>query len=73
MNPNLNKIRRKIDSLFDLTGDVGGFMEAIRAMAYILAFSYNAYALESTLAFNLVRYVPSLSNTFKDSEKDRLK
>ena len=46
-------------------------MEAIRAMAYILAFSYNSYALESTLAQNLVRYVPSLSKNFKNSQKDK--
>ena len=47
-------------------------MEAIRAIAYILAFSYNSYALKSTLAFNLVRYVPSLSKNSKDKEKDKM-
>ena len=53
------KITRKTDSLIDLLADTGGFMRALRVIGQILIFSYNAYALKTTLAQNLVRFVPS--------------
>ena len=52
------KISRKTDSLLDWVGDCGGFMEALKIISSILVLSYNSYALKSTLATNLVRYVP---------------
>ena len=47
-------------------GNCGGFMEALKIIGKALIFTYNAYALKSTLAQNLVRFVPSQS---KKSEK----
>ena len=52
------KITRKTDSIIDWMGNCGGFMEALKIIGKILVFSYNAYALKSTLALNLVRFVP---------------
>ena len=52
------KITRKTDSIIDWMGNCGGFMEALKIIGEILVFSYNAYALKSTLALNLVRFVP---------------
>ena len=52
-------ITRKTDSIIDLLGNCGGFYEALMGIGQILAFSYNTYALKSTLAKNLVRFVPS--------------
>ena len=42
-------------------GNCGGFMEALKIIGKALVFSYNAYVLKSTLAQNLVRFVPSKS------------
>ena len=42
-------------------GNCGGFMEALRIVGQILVFAYNSYALKSTLAENLVRFVPKSS------------
>ena len=53
------KITRKTDSIFDWLGNCGGFMEALKIIGKLFVFSYNAYALKSTLAQNLVRFVPS--------------
>ena len=54
----LIKITRKTDSIIDWMGNCGGFMEALKIVGKILVFSYNSYALKSTLAHNLVRFVP---------------
>ena len=53
------KITRKTDSIIDWLSNCGGFMEALKIIGYTLVFSYNSYALKSTLALNLVRFVPS--------------
>ena len=55
------------DSLFDFLGNCGGFMEALKIVGYFCCFSYNAYVLDTTLANNLVRFVPS---KFKKSEQN---
>ena len=59
LSSDLLKITRKTDSLLDLVGNCGGFLEALKIIGSILVFSYNSYALRSTLALNLVRFVPS--------------
>ena len=51
-------ITRKTASITDLIGDFGGFLEALKTVGNLFVFSYNAYALKSTLANNLVRVVP---------------
>ena len=55
----LIKITRKTDSIFDWLGNCGGFMEALKMIGFALVASFNAYALKSTLAQNLLRFVPS--------------
>ena len=55
----LIKITRKTDSVIDWMGNCGGFMEALKIIGQALIFYYNTYALKSTLALNLVRFVPS--------------
>ena len=55
----LSKITRKTDSLVDWLGNCGGFMEALKIIGQVIVFSYNAYALKTTLAQNIVRFVPS--------------
>ena len=55
----LSKITRKTDSVIDFMGNCGGFMEALKIIGSTLVFSYNAYALKTTLAQNMVRFVPS--------------
>ena len=52
-------IARKTDSIVDWLSNCGGFMEALKIIGYALVSSFNAYALKSTLAQNLVRFVPS--------------
>ena len=52
------KITRKTDSIIDLLGNCGGVLEALIIIGNLLVFSYNAHALESILARNLVRFVP---------------
>ena len=70
------KITRKTNSLVDWMSDCGGFGEALTVIGYIFVFSYNSYALKTTLAQNLVRFVPSKSKnsnksaeTIKNTEK----
>ena len=67
------KITRKTDSIFDWLGNCGGFLEALKIIGYILVIPYNAYALKSTLAKNLVRFVPSQSKNSNSSAKNKLK
>ena len=55
------KITRKTDSVIDWMGNCGGFMEALKIICKLIVYSYNAYALKSALALNLVRFVPSKS------------
>ena len=55
------KITRKTDSVIDWMGNCGGFMEALKIICNLLVYSYNSYALKTTLAINLVRFVPSKS------------
>ena len=56
------KITRMTDSILDLLGNCGGFMEALKIIGKILIFSYNAHAFNSTLAHNLFRFVPKKEN-----------
>ena len=48
-------------------------MEALKIIGYALVFSYNSYALKSTLAQNLVRFVPSQVKDFDTSSENKLK
>ena len=60
----MRKITRKTDSILDLAGDCGGFMGALNIIGFLLVFTYNSYALKASLAFNLVRFVPSEPKKF---------
>ena len=51
-------ITRRTDSIFDWIGDCGGFMEALKLICKTLVISYNAYMLKSTLALDLVKFLP---------------
>ena len=51
-------ISRKTNSITDWIGNCGGFMEALKTIVNLIVFSYNVYALHSTLANSLVRIVP---------------
>ena len=66
------KITRKTDSLLDLVGNCGGFMEALKIVGRLLAFAFSAYELKVTLAQNLVRFVPSKSQDCEKNDKDKL-
>ena len=68
----LIKISRKTDSVIDWMGNCGGFMEALFFIGYALVISYNAYALKSTLAQNLVRFVLSQSKNSDKSPENKL-
>ena len=52
-------ITRKTDSLTDWFGNCGGFLEALKVVSSVFVFSYNNFALQSTLVLNLVRFVPT--------------
>ena len=67
------RITRKTDSIFDWLGNCGGFMEALKIIGYVLVSSYNAYALKSILAQNLVRFVPSEPKNSDTSAENKLK
>ena len=66
------KITRKTDSIFDWMGNCGGFMEALKIIGYTFVFSYNTYVLKSTLAQNLVRFVPSQPKNYDMSPENKL-
>ena len=66
------EITRKSESLLDVIGAIGGFFEAQKILCELLVGSYNTYALQSFLAFNLVRFVPSSStDSFGDRNEKR--
>ena len=67
-SPDLKIISRKTDSLFDWLGDCGGFMEGLNILGRIFIYSYSQYTLESFLALNLVRFIPSKSNEDSDQQ-----
>ena len=69
----LIKITRKTDSIFDWLGNCGGFMEALKIIGYVLVSSFNAYALKTTLAQNIVRFVPSQPKNSDTSAENKLK
>ena len=65
-------ITRKTDSITDWLGGCGGFMEALKIVSGVLMFSYNTYALQTTLALNLVRFVPKQFKTSGKNAKNKL-
>ena len=73
MKSDMIKINRKTDSILDLLGNCGGFMEALKIIGKALVFSFNAYALKSNLVQNLVRFVPSQAKNSDSSAKSKLK
>ena len=48
-------------------------MEGLKMIGYAVAFSYNTYALKSTLAQNLVRLVPSQPKNSYSSAENKVK
>ena len=67
-------INRKTDSFLDWLGDFGGLVEGLFFIGAILIENYSAYALESKLAWLLVRFVPSSNqNNFKLKKADDAK
>ena len=63
-------INRKTDSLLDWLGNWGGLLDGLNFVTKHLLSSYSLYALNSNLAWLLVRFVPSQPNT---SKKDKSK
>ena len=53
------EIKRKTGTVLDLLGICGGLMRALTAIITIALSPYSKYVLESFLALNLVRFVPS--------------
>ena len=70
IKPDLHKINRKTDSLFDWLGNWGGLLDSLNFIGKLLLSNYSLYALNSNLAWLLVRFVPSES---KSTKKDKLK
>ena len=59
MHPDLYKISRKTDSLFDWLGNWGGLLDGLNFVGKHILSNYSLYALNSQLAWLLVRFVPS--------------
>ena len=70
INSDLRKINRKTDSLLDWLGDWGGLLDGLNFVVKHFLSNYSLYALNSNLAWLLVRFVPSQSKTAK---KDKSK
>ena len=51
-------VTRKTDSFTEWLGGCGGFMKALNIVSRAIVFSYNNFALQSTLVLKLVRFVP---------------
>ena len=66
LNSDAIKINRKTDSLLDWLGDWGGLFDGLSLIARFLINPYTLYMLESSLALNLVRFVPSNSYKMKN-------
>ena len=68
------EIKRKTGTLFDLLGICGGLMRALTIITTVAINPYTLYVLESHLALNLVRLVPSTSSKLqKESDKQERK
>ena len=73
LSSDLIQINRKTSNLLDWIGDCGGFIEALKVILGFLVSGYNNYVLQSVLTRNLVRFVPSTSNSTSTSKKSRPK
>ena len=70
MRSDATEIKRKTGTLLDLLGICGGLMRALTIIVSLAINPYTLYVLESHLALNLVRFVPSSSAKLqKDSDK----
>ena len=67
----MKKISRKTDSLLDWAATCGGVRKALEIIGGLLVSTYSSYALKSTLALNLVRFVPSESINSNMKAKDK--
>ena len=65
LNPDLFKINRKTDSLGDWLANWGGLLDGLNFVGRHLLSNYSLYALNSNLAWLLIRFVPSESKTTK--------
>ena len=61
VEPDVPKLRRKIDSLLDWLGDWGGLLDSLYFIADILVSPLSAYMMKSKLAKLLVKLNPSES------------
>ena len=59
LNSDAIEITRKTGTALDLLGIAGGLMRALTVIVSVLIHPYTRYVLESHLALNLVRFVPS--------------
>ena len=59
VGPDLFKIKRKTDSFFDWLANWGGLLDSLNFIGKHLLSNYSLYALNSNLAWLLVRFVPS--------------
>ena len=71
MHPDLHTINRKTDSLFDWLGNWGGLFDGLTLIGKHLLSNYSLYALNSNLAYLLVRFVPSNKKRNKKAKKHK--
>ena len=71
VHPDLHTINRKTDSLFDWLGNWGGLFDGLNLVGKHLLSNYSFYALNSKLAWLLVRFFPSSKNSKKKGKKYR--
>ena len=69
LNSDLKKINRKTDSLLDWLGNWGGLLDGLNFVVSHLLSNYSLYALNSNLAWLLVRFVPSQSKSTKKNKR----
>ena len=65
------EIKRKTGTVLDLLGICGGLLRALTAIISIVINPYTLYALESYLAVNLVRFVPSSTSEERKKKKKK--
>ena len=61
INSDVQKIRRKTESLLDWLGDWGGLLDSLHFLVEILISPFSAFMMNSKLAQLLVKLVPSKS------------
>ena len=67
----MKNINRKTDSLLDWLGNWGGFLDGLNTIGKNLLSPYTLYTLKSTLAFFIVRFIPSkVDNKMKKNRKN---